>query len=520
VPDSVPVQQEIGNLVQLVTRAARESPDHVALRWEAGALTWAQLSDQVAAVAAGLRRLDLAPGDRVALALSNCPEFVAGYFGAIAADLVAVPLNPTYTGTELHRLLADSGARVLLAAGEALDALNDPALPLSYRYAVGAPHPSARPYAELATPTTNAELSPSRSGEQLAALLYTSGTSGRPRGVMLSHRALLANSEQLARLDPPPLGPDDVVLLTLPLFHAFGLGPGLHSVAWHGATSVLAAHFDPAATLELIADQGVTCVLGVPAMYLAWCGQPNFAERFASVRLAVCGAAPLPVGTRRALADAGVSAFFEGYGLTETAPVVTSTLASRRPKPASVGRPIPGVALKLLGPDGMPLSPEDSEEDANASPGTDPGEIWVRGDNLFSGYWPDGVGGPDPDGWWATGDIGYQDEDGDLYLVDRIDELILVSGFNVYPREVEDVLAGYPGVREAAAVGVPHPVTGEAVKGYVVIEPDAAVSEADLLAHCRRYLATFKCPVAVETVSHVPHSATGKVRKSFLARGD
>ncbi|MGA8116859.1 MAG: AMP-binding protein [Actinocatenispora sp.] len=514
-PDSVAVHEDITNLAQFVARAARERPDHVALISDHGSASWVELGDRVAAVAAGLRGLGLTPGDRVAVALPNSIEWATGFFGALAADLVAVPLNPAYTSAELTRLLADSGARVLLGSPEvheATSALDTP----GHRYVVGGTHPSARPYDELAA-TPGERTEPQRGGDDLAALLYTSGTSGRPRAAMLSHRALIANTAQLADLRPPPLGPDDVVLLALPLFHAFGLGPGLLAIARHAATGVLVDRFDAAVSLATIARSDVTTVLGVPAMYVAWSRQPEFADQFRAVRLAACGAAPLTAETRAALTEAGVDSPFEGYGLTETAPAVTSTLASPRPKPGSVGRPIPGVELRLVGADGLPMSTEDSENDENASPGTDPGEVWVRGDNLFSGYWPDGADGPDPEGWWPTGDIGYLDDDGDLFLVDRIGELILVSGFNVYPREVESALAGHPAVREAAVVGVPHELTGEAVKAFVVA---SGVSEEDLIEHCRTSLASFKCPVAVEFVERLPHSATGKVRKTALRTGD
>jgi long-chain acyl-CoA synthetase len=202
--------------------------------------------------------------------------------------------------------------------------------------------------------------------------------------------------------------------------------------------------------------------------------------------------------------------------LTEAAPVVTSSLASPVPKHGSIGRPLPGVSLKLVGANGedIAVTDDDFDDDAPGSPGTDPGEIVIKGDNLFSGYWPDGRDGPDAEGWWATGDVAYADGDGDLFLVDRLRELILVSGFNVYPTEVEMVLQSHPAVREAAVLGVPHPYTGQAVKAYVVAS--APVTAEELLAHCERNLARFKCPTAIQFVPDLPHSATGKVRKAAL----
>jgi long-chain acyl-CoA synthetase len=505
------------NIADLVRRAAQDSPDKTALTFRRESLTWAELDARVDAVARGLRALGPAAGDRVALLLPNTPEFVAAYFGALRADLVALPGNPGYAPPELAHLVTDSGAKVLVGTGAVIAGTRDVA-GVEHRFVVGADSPAdtdgARQFAEL--PISDPEpVEPTRGGEDLAVLLYTSGTSGRPKGAMLSHRALYANLDQVAALDPPPVGPDEVVLLALPLFHAFGLGPGLHTVARHAATGVLVERFDETGTLDLIAEHGVTCVLGVPAMYAGWSLLPDYADRFAGVRLAVSGAAPLPAGTRDRLRSAGVR-LFEGYGLTETAPVVTSTLASPEVKAGSAGRPLPGVELRLLGADGEPLDVDEADEDENASPGTDPGEIQVRGANLFSGYWPDGTDGPDADGWWRTADIGWIDPDGDLYLVDRIGDLILVSGFNVYPREVEDALSRHPAVREAAVVGVPHPHTGQAVKAYVVTEPDATVSVSDLIEHCERQLARFKCPTTIDFVPRLPHSATGKVRKVAL----
>jgi long-chain acyl-CoA synthetase len=341
-------------------------------------------------------------------------------------------------------------------------------------------------------------------GEELAVLIYTSGTSGRPKGAMLSHRALSANLDQCARIDPPVTTSDDVVLLVLPLFHIYGLNAALGAVAREGATGVLIERFDPVDTLEEIRRRHVTTVVGAPPMYVAWSMMSDLEEAFSSVRLALSGAAPLPSQVLQRVLQATGHHIFEGYGLTETAPVLTTTLMSEVAKHNSIGRPVPGVELELRDEQGQPV-----EEG-------DPGEIYARGDNLFSGYWPAGEGGPDANGWFATGDVAYVDGDGDLFLVDRRTELVLVSGFNVYPREVEDVLQAHPDIEEAAVLGVPHPYTGESVKAVVVLRAGARLSAEDVIAHCARSLARFKCPTAVEFVADLPHSATGKVSKGRL----
>jgi long-chain acyl-CoA synthetase len=241
-----------------------------------------------------------------------------------------------------------------------------------------------------------------------------------------------------------------------------------------------------------------------------------------TVRLAISGAAPLGAAAAARFHAASGHRLFEGYGLTETAPVVATALASPTPKDGSVGRPVPGVELKLVDASGAELTRvDDFDDDAGGAPGTDPGEIVVRGPNLFSGYWPDGVDGPGPDGWWATGDVAYADADGDLFLVDRLGDLIIVNGFNVYPHEVELVLAGHPAVAEVAVVGVLSAQTGEAVKAYVVASPQVETGSLvdELRAHCERNLARFKCPASIEVVPALAHSATGKIRKGVLREG-
>jgi long-chain acyl-CoA synthetase len=306
--------------------------------------------------------------------------------------------------------------------------------------------------------------------------------------------------------------PADVMLLAIPLFHVYGLNPGFGMLAWAGATGVLVERFDPADSLELMARHRVTNVPAVPDMYRGWAAEPGMAEGFASVRLALSGAAPLPPAILRRFADAGVTVW-EGYGLTETAPVLTSALIGGTVKPGSVGRPVPGVELRLGDPEGDDGDAGEPDEDGDG----DPGEIVVRGPNLFSGYWPDGAEGPDASGWWATGDVAYADDDGDLHLVDRTKELILVSGFNVYPAEVERVLGAHPDVAEAAVIGRADPGTGEeTVLAYVVLQDGAALTSAQLLDWAAGSLARFKLPSAVTFVEQLPHSATGKVSKARL----
>jgi long-chain acyl-CoA synthetase len=499
-----------GNLADLVSAAAQARPEHAAFLHAGRCMTWSEVDAAVDRAAAGLLALGLTTGDRVGLHLGNTLDFPVAYFGVLRAGLVAVPLNPGYTEAELRHALGDSGARALLSARstgptalsvfESLDSLEH--VIVTGTDATPSPVLTWEDVLDLGTTTPRQQSTPT-GGEDLALVIYTSGTSGTPRGAMLPHRALLANLEQGARIAPPVVTADDVVLLVLPLFHIYGLNAGLGAVAHHGATGVLCERFDPVDTLEVLRREKVTSVLGAPPMYVAWSMLPDVGDAFSGVRVALSGAAPLPAHVLHRLQDLTGQHVFEGYGLTETAPVLTSTLMSPVAKPSSIGRAIPGVELRLVDEGGRPV-----EEG-------DPGEIVVRGDNVFTGYWPDGADGP-VDGWFPTGDVAYLDADGDLFLVDRRKELVLVSGFNVYPREVEDVLAAHPDVREAAVLGVPHPYTGETVTALVVLEPGAHPSVDDLVAHCTRSLARFKCPTTVEFVDELPHSATGKVSKGRL----
>lgn len=503
-------------------------------------ISWGELDARVDAVAAALRALNLPSSmdvpARVAIALPQVPEFAVIFFGVLRAGLVAVPLNPGYTPRELRHALLDSGASVLVTTATVTAGLASVRADLSSLWAVYSLDPvdGARPLVELMS--GSGPVPSTRAGEDLAVLLYTSGTSGAPKGAMLPHRALLANQLQLAALDPPVLGPDDVALLALPMFHIFGLNAGLVAVAYHGACGVLLDRFDPALALEAIARHRVSVVTGVPQMYAAWLSVPEFALRLGSVRVAVSGGAPLSAEVARRYREATGSVLHQGYGLTETSPVLTTGLASPVAKVGSIGRPIPGVTLRLVAAHSSVVAEvsssgldsgvvDDFDDDAGgapsvndqaAGPGTDPGEIVVRGENLFLGYWPDRADGPDPDGWWATGDVAYADEDGDLFLVDRLGDLILVSGFNVYPREVEQVLVDHPRVAQAAVVGVPDPATGEAVLAYVVPAGGAPLSPEELTLHCERNLARYKRPRSFEIVPELPLTAIGKVRKSGL----
>lgn len=516
------------NLADLLAQAALESPDSVALTEPATGrrTTWAALHAEADRVARGLSELGLVAGQRVVIALPNRIEFVAAYLGVLRARLVAVPVNPRSATGELVRMLADCAARVVIAdlstvttVRQAVAGLEDALVGADEELLarVSVPHvvvasaptlPGETGFGDLGAGEVRVPPTP-EDPEALAVLLYTSGTSGRPRAAMLSHRALVANIEQAAAVEPALIHHDDVVLGVLPLFHVYGLNAVLGQVLRQAALLVLVEGFDPEGTLQVIEKEAVTVVPVAPPVFGYWRGVDRLGDRLRSVRVALSGSAPL---APELVADFEVRSgitVHQGYGLTEAAPVVTSTQCSKSgPKPGSVGAALPGIELRLV-------------DDTGREPdGEDAGEIQIRGANLFSGYWPDGQDGPAEDGWWATGDVGFLDADGDLFLVDRLKELVIVSGFNVYPVEVEDVITELDTVAEAAVIGVEDERSGEAVVAYVRGVPGTSLTAAELAEqvreHCAMRLARFKQPSAVHVVDELPHTVTGKVAKGRL----
>lgn len=504
----------VPDLAHRLRATAAERGERDALVSAGGRLTYAQLHERVERATALLQELGVEPGDRVALVLGNVPAFVEAYAATLRAGGALVPLLAGLAPDELRHALADSGARVAVVGPQRaaeVAGLRSQIDGLEHVLTVDAPDVDATDWAEaLRRPADPTPVE--RAPEDLGALVYTSGTTGRPKGAMLTRGNLSANQSQslAGRFE---VGAEDVVLLVLPLAHIYALNVGLGACVAAGATMLLVERFDPDDTLAAMAEHGATVVLGAPPMYVAWLeggsladGPPGHAG-LAGVRLAVSGAAPLPVPALHRFAEATGIVIEEGYGLTEASPSVTSNAMAPRPRPGSVGLPLPGVELRLI-----------DDEGAEVAAG-DPGEVWVRGPNVFAGYWRDPeatVATLTADGWLRTGDVGTRDEDGHLYLVDRLSDLLLVNGFNVYPREIERVLLGDDTVAEAAVVGEPDPRTGERVVAHVVPRRGAEVDVAALDARCRRLLARYKVPSRIEVVAGVPTTATGKVRRRLL----
>ena len=484
----------------LVRQAAERSPEAPAVVDGDQRVTWAELDRLVDRAAAGYAGRGLARGDRVAVQLPNGLPWLRAVLGALRAGLVVVPVNTAFTDPELEYVLTDSGAALLVAGAQRAPVAGVPVCD-------GPPegHPEGQLPDEPVDPSA------------LAFLAYTSGTTGRPRGAMLTAGALRANQEQCLAMDPPPVRQDDRVLLVLPLFHVYGLNAGFGLIAATGACAVLQGGFDPRGSLAVMEREQITAVPGAPPMYQAWLAladatgsDAELRRAFAAVRLASSGAAPLPAETWKGMRERAAVTVWEGYGLTEASPVVASTLAAGRAKPECIGAPLPGVEVELRDTaDTLEGSAPDSSDEG-------PGEIWIRGPNLFAGYWPDGVDGPGDDGWLGTGDLAYRDADGDLHLVDRRSDLILVSGFNVYPAEVERVLDAHPAVLESAVIGVPDPRTGAAVRAVVVVRAGDSLTAEQLREHAATNLARYKVPTSVQFLASLPHSLTGKVSRARL----
>jgi long-chain acyl-CoA synthetase len=460
--------------------------------------TYRQLRAQVAGLRGGLVGLGLEPGDRVAIVAANNWYFVVSYLAVLSAGCVAVPVNPSSPTPELQRELSVIGARAVIVgpSGRAtVTGLDRGALPALEHVVIsgdGDVPDTVRLDQLLDTEPTPVV---DRAEDDLAVLIFTSGTAGSPKAAMLSHGNLLANLQQCQDHPGRAQTADDVALGVLPFFHIFGLNVVLGLTLLAGASVLLVERFDPQSALEAIRNHGVTVISGAPTMWSAW-----------AVRLATSGAARLDPETTEAMQRRFGLALTEGYGLTEAAPVVSSGHGLDAPA-GSIGVPLPGLHVRLVDADG---------QDALVG---DAGEVWVQGPNVFRGYWEDPeatAAARTPDGWLRTGDIAVVDDDGFLFLVDRVKDLIIVSGFNVFPAEVEEVVALHPAVEEVAVVGVPHPHSGEAVKAYVVVAPGRSVEEDDVIAHCEAHLARYKCPQKVMFVDELPHSATGKVLRKLL----
>ena len=487
------------NLAHAFVESAAEHADRIALRTATGATTtYAELDDRSARAAGLLVEAGILPGDRVAVMLPNVPEFAITYFGALRVGAVVVPMNPLLKAREIAHYLGNSGAKLIFVFPGAADEVRAGA-PEGCRVVVVDETFAARLAA--ATPVTEVA---DRSESDTGVILYTSGTTGLPKGAELTHKNLVSNA-RLMHGDIVEMRKEDIVFGGLPLFHVFGQTCGLNAALLCGASIALLPRFEVAAAEALIRDHGITIIEAVPTMFTALAQSTG--GPVASLRIAASGGAALPVEVLQRFEEAWGCPILEGYGLSETSPVASFNHMGRPRKVGSVGQAAHGVEIAILSDEGTPV-------------GTDEiGEIAIRGDNVMTGYWdaPDATAAAiRPDGWFLSGDIGRMDEEGDVFIVDRKKDLIIRGGYNVYPREIEEVFYEHPDVLEVAVVGIPHETHGEEVGAAVVLKAGASTTEAELKTYLRERVAAYKYPRVVWLLPELPKGSTGKILKRMI----
>lgn len=493
------------NLTDDLHASATRDPDKALLIHKGNHLSYREIEQRARAIASGLHKLGIRKGDRVAFSIGNLPEFVTVHYGILLNGAISVPLNTQLKAAELRPYLASVSARAIIAHESVVNEVMAAGPHSAPVFVIGS-HPTARSFDEI--PSEVDFDSPEVDAGDVALLAYTSGTAGSPKGATLTHGNLAANVDQMLEIREARTQPTDVILGILPLFHIYGLNVVLHLSVRQGATVALEERFDPMATLRTVVDDQVTVLVGAPPIYTAWLNLPATGQfDLSRVRFAVSGASALAPEVIEGFRTRYGVEIWEGYGLTEAAPVVATTRMAEQ-RPGSIGKPLAGVEVRIVDPSG------------NDVVLGDPGEIWVRGANVFRGYWGDdeatqrALSGS----WFMTGDLAYQDEDGYLWLVDREKELIIVSGFNVYPSEVEEALLTHAAVADAAVIGLPDSRQGEKVKAFVVLKPGQRAGEDELIVHCTSRLARFKVPSEIEFREELPRLPTGKIVKRLLSQ--
>jgi long-chain acyl-CoA synthetase len=477
---------------------AGHDPDHIAVKLDDIALSYAALDVASAHFAGLLAAHGVQPGDRVGIMLPNIPHFPVCYYGALRAGAVVVPMNVLLKRREVAYYLSDSGAKVLFAwegfAEEATAGAQQAGAECVIVELAG--------FAALVGAATPDPSVADTDDEDTAVLLYTSGTTGQPKGAELTHANLMSNAEGSRRLFG--MGSEAVCLGVLPLFHSFGQTCVMNATLGGGGTLTLIPRFEPEKALEVIARDAVNVFQGVPTMYGAMLHLAD-RERFDVSSLSVCasGGSAMPVELMRAFEQAFGCVILEGYGLSETSPVASFNHRDRERKPGSIGTPIVGVAMKIVDDEGMEV------------PDGEVGEIVIHGPNVMKAYWkrPEATAEAIVDGWLHTGDIGRRDDDGYFFIVDRKKELIIRGGYNVYPREVEEVLYEHPDVREAAVIGIAHDEYGEEVAAAVSLVDGAQVTAEMLREYVRERVAAYKYPRSVWIMDELPKGPTGKILK-------
>jgi long-chain acyl-CoA synthetase len=507
------------NLAATLVESARRIPEHPAILYAGKAITYAELDENASRFANVLAGLDVRRGHKVVLMLPNIPEFAVAYYGVLKLGGVVVPANVMYKAREIEYLMTDSEAVACVTCEECLPEARE-----AFRLArgscrdlivVGYPRPAKdldgrglHNYEQLmrsAKPTC--ELAPT-DADETAVIVYTSGTTGKPKGAELTHFGQFFQVRVLPGLIPDMVRETDVALLALPLFHVYGQTVVMALAVSTGTTVSLMPRYDPGAALEQMARDKVTLFCGVPTMYVQMLNHPDRKKHDLShLRRCMSGGAPIALETMQAWKREFGFDISEGYGLTESNPTATTSIGNVKPKYGACGKTIWGCDVRIVDDQGNVLPPDHD------------GEVIIRGPNVMKGYYrnPQATAAALKNGWLYTGDIGRLDEEGYLYIVGRKKEMIIRGGYNVYPRELEELLYEHPAVQECAVIGVPHPEFGEEIKAVVYLKAGQQVTPEQIRAYCRERVAAFKYPRLVEIRSEpLPKTSTGKILKRAL----
>jgi long-chain acyl-CoA synthetase len=485
------------NLASHLVSSARTHPDRAALRLEDAVVSYRALDQGSAHMAGLLDNHGVKPGDRVAIMLPNVPEFALAYFGVLRAGGIVVPMNPLLKSREVAYYLGDSGARLLFAWHAFADEARAGAQQAEAEVVVVSPGAFDSLLASAPSVEDVADLDE----DDTAVILYTSGTTGQPKGAELTHANLTRNCDIAGEL--VQLTADDVIFGGLPLFHAFGQTCTLNAAVGSGACLTLLPRFDAGKALGILGEHGVTVFAGVPTVFSRLVQEPDRDAYPASrLRVSLTGGAAMPAQVLHAFQTAFDCVVLEGYGLSETSPIASFNTLQAGPKPGSVGTPIRGVEMRVVA-------------NGREVPHGESGEIAIRGHNVMKRYWqrPEETAATIRDGWLYTGDIGRIDEDGSFWIIGRTKDVIIRGGYNVYPREVEDVFYEHPAVADAAVIGLPSSDLGEEVGAAVVLKPGARTTAEELREYVKHQVAAYKYPRKVWITDALPKGPTGKILK-------
>jgi long-chain acyl-CoA synthetase len=495
------------NLNENLKRTVQRSPENEAYYFMGERTSYAKLDQDVDRVAASLAAKGIGKGDKVALLLGNTPQFVISYYGILRTGAAVVPINPIYTANEITYILSNSEARAAVSVGQLEPLLSKlqvdlPSLEfIVYSESVGE---NSLSFGQLLQHTNVPFATPVIEEDDLAVILYTSGTTGQPKGAMLTHKNMASNA--IACHEFMQLTESDRMIAVLPMFHVFCMTVCMNAPIEAGATMLILAKFSPAEVVDTIREEKATLFAGVPTMYnfIYQLSTPD-KEDFATIRSCISGGAAIPVALLHKFEERFGVIILEGYGLSEAAPVTAFNQLGQVRKAGSIGTDVPGVKNKVVNEDGVEVAPGEV------------GELIVYGPNVMKGYlgMPEAAAAALRDGWLYTGDVARMDEDRYFYIVDRKKDMIIVGGYNVYPREVEEVLYKHPGIVEAAVIGVPNEEYGETVKAFVV-KSDEQLGADTVMEFCRGNLAKYKVPTQIEFMNELPKNTTGKILRRSL----